>query len=232
MYDFLSECLSEIDLNISEENKNKLLKYMSLVLEENKYHNLTSVTDEKDFIIKHITDSLTVAKYIPDTKINIIDIGSGAGFPAVPIRIVKENPFITIIDSTKKKTDFIDITVKKLGIDSNISIICARAEELSRLEKHRERYDIAVARAVASLPVLVELCVPFIKTGGIFIAMKGKETEEANNALKKTGAVIDNIAAVRLPCSDYQRNIVIIKKINKTPEKYPRKYSLIKKQPL
>jgi 16S rRNA (guanine527-N7)-methyltransferase len=231
MREFLNKCIAELNVNLSQEKIDKLLNYMQLVLMQNKLHNLTSITDEKDFIIKHITDSLTIAKYIPDDYNKFIDIGSGAGFHGIPVRIVKDNLDCTIVDSTKKKTDFITEAVSRLKLD-NTHIICARAEELSHSCEHRECYDIAAARAVASMPALVELCTPFVRHGGIFIAMKGKDVENADNAIKKTGAEIKTVSKIILPFSDYERNIIIIKKIKSTPQIYPRKYSAIKSRPL
>lgn len=232
MRDFLIRCLAQMNINLPQGKIEKLINYMQLVLDKNKLHNLTSITDEKDFIIKHIADSLIITKYMPDDNVKFIDIGSGAGFPGIPLRIVKDNLDCTIIDSTKKKTDFISEAVCKLKLENNTNIICARAEELSQSAEHRERYDIAAARAVAAMPALVELCVPFVRPDGIFIAMKGKDLENADNAIKKTGGEIKTLSHITLPFSDYERNIIIIKKIKSTPQIYPRKYSAIKSRPL
>lgn len=232
MHKFLAKCAAELDIALSQEKIDKLINYMQLVLTKNKLHNLTSITDEKDFIIKHIADSLTIAKYIPDDKVKYIDIGSGAGFPAVPLKIAKDNIDCTIVDSTKKKTDFISESLRHLNLSENTNVICSRAEVLAQSVTHREKYDIVSARAVASLSVLCELCVPFLKSGGLFIAMKGKEEENADNAIKKTGAQVIEKSHITLPFSDYERNIIIIKKIKLTPDIYPRSYSAIKSRPL
>jgi len=232
MREFLVKCAAELNISLSQEKIDKLINYMQLVLTKNKLHNLTSITDEREFIIKHIADSLTIAKYIPDNEVKYIDIGSGAGFPAVPLKIIKDNLDCTIVDSTKKKTDFITESLRQLNLSENTHVICARAEELAHCDEHREKYDICSARAVASLCVLCELCVPFLKPGGLFIAMKGKEEENADSAIKKTGAEIINNSHITLPFSDYERNIIIIKKIKPTPLIYPRIYSAIKSRPL
>lgn len=232
MREFLAKCAAELNIALSQERIDKLINYMQLVLAKNKLHNLTSITDEREFIIKHIADSLTIAKYIPDNEVNYIDIGSGAGFPAVPLKIIKDNLDCTIVDSTKKKTDFITESLMHLNLSENTSVICARAEELAQSVTHREKYDIVSARAVASLSVLCELCVPFVRPGGLFIAMKGKEEENAVSAIKKTGAQVIDKSHITLPFSDYERNIIIIKKIKPTPLIYPRIYSAIKSRPL
>lgn len=232
MREFLIKCLRELDIALSQEKIDKLINYMQLVIMKNKLHNLTSITDENEFIIKHISDSLTIAKYIPDEKVKYIDIGSGAGFPAVPLKIAKDNLEMTIVDATKKKTDFITESMRRLNLWQNTFVICARAEELARSDTHREKYDIVSARAVAPLSVLCELCVPFVRPGGIFIAMKGKEEENADSAIKKTGAQVIDKSHLILPFSDYERNIIIIKKIKPTPDIYPRIYSAIKNRPL
>jgi 16S rRNA (guanine527-N7)-methyltransferase len=232
MQNFLKECLIKIDLQPEQEKIEKLIKFMHLVIEENKKQNLTSITDEKEFIIKHITDSLTIWHLLSGREMNAIDVGSGAGFPSIPLCIVNEHAKFTIVDSTKKKTDFILKAVKSLDLQKNTDVKCMRAEEMAHSSEYREKFDIATARAVASMPVLVELIVPFLKRDGHFIAMKGKDVESADNALALTGAIIKNIINVILPCSDYQRKIVLIEKIKTTPDIYPRRYSLIKKNML
>jgi len=232
MREFLIQCLNAINCSLPQQSVDKLIKFMNLVTEQNKLQNLTSIKDEKDFIIKHITDSLTLSAYVADENIKIIDIGSGAGFPAIPLKIVKNNINLTVVEATKKKADFIQKAIDELMIQNNTTVLCARAEELSCMVEYREKYDIACARAVAPLPVLTELCVPFVKPGGIFIAMKGKDYEEAQSAIEKTGAETKKILTLTLPYSDYKRNIVIIKKVSSTPDKYPRRYSQIIKSPL
>lgn len=232
MQEFLNECLTKINLHLEQSKIKKMIDFMNLVIEENKKQNLTSITEEKEFILKHIVDSLTINQFIPAKDVKVLDIGSGAGFPAIPLRIVNESANFTIVDSTKKKTDFISRAIVDLELQKNTNVLCMRAEEMSHHEAYRENFDVVTARAVAAMPVLVELAVPFLKKGGIFIAMKGKDLENPDNALKATGAVINNVANIVLPCSDYQRNIVIIEKIKGTPQLYPRRYSSIKKDPI
>jgi 16S rRNA (guanine527-N7)-methyltransferase len=229
MQDFLKECLEKINLKLTQEKIEKLIKFMYLVIDENKRQNLTSITQEREFIIKHIIDSLTLYHILPDTIVKVIDIGSGAGFPSIPLRIVKEHAKFTIVDATKKKTDFISKAISDLDIQKNTNVLCMRAEDMAHSSEYRASFDIATARAVASLPVLIELSVPLLKKGGHYIAMKGKELENADNALQLTGAMIEKISNIVLPYSDYQRNLVIIKKIKNTPKLYPRRYSLIKR---
>ena len=230
----LNEKLKLININISEDEIENFKIYMELLLEWNEKINLTAITNEDDIILKHFVDSLTIKKYISENE-KIIDIGTGAGFPGIPLAIMNKNNKITLMDSLNKRIVFLNDVIDKLKL-TNVKAIHSRAEELARNKNHREKYDIAVSRAVANLSTLVEYMLPFVSVGGKCICMKGPNIEEelknAKNAIKELGGEIIKIENFKLPESDNERNIVIIKKVKATPGKYPRMFSKIKKQPL
>ena len=219
---------------ISDDIANKLKEYMSLLLEWNEKINLTAIINEEDIILKHFVDSLTILKYI-DNRDKIIDIGTGAGFPGMPIGVVNSDVKITLMDSLNKRIIFIDTVIEELKLQ-NVKTIHARAEELARNKKYREQYNVAVSRAVANLSTLVEYMLPFINVGGNCICMKGpnvqNELSEAKNAIKELGGEIKIVDKIILPGTDYERNIIVIKKIKTTKEKYPRRAGIPSKEPL
>ena len=207
--------------------------YAEMLVETNKQFNLTAIKTPEDIVTKHFTDSLTVfaAADVPDGS-KVIDIGTGAGFPGLPMLIYKNNLELTMVDSTGKKLDFVRSAVSALGLDAEV--IHARAEELGRGEL-REKFDFAVSRAVASLNVLCEYCLPFVKTGGSFIALKGSKADDelavSRTAVKTLGGKF--ICSKEIMLSDEQtRNLVIIEKAAATPPKYPRASAQISKKPL
>jgi len=218
--------------------------FYSNLIEWNKNINLTRIIEEKDFIIKHIIDSLTIVKVLKNKTENlkIIDIGTGAGFPALPFWIFFPNNKITLLDSVKKKLNFIEDTIIKLNkLDDsykleNIQIIHSRAEDLAHNIKYREKFDLSLNRAVAPLNILVELNLPFLNYSSFMISMKGDKIEDeiknSENALKKLGGEIKKVINFNLFETDIKRNIILVKKIKKTPKIYPRKSSLIKNNPL
>ena len=225
-----------ISVEITDEKVQKLFELTNIMLEVNKVMNLTAITDEDAIIVKHYVDSLTVSKYIPQGA-TVIDVGCGAGFPCLPLAIFREDLDITALDSTAKRIKYIQETANKLGI-SNITAIAARAEELGKQNGYRECFDAATARAVAALPVLSELCLPFVKVGGLFVSMKASqgvaEATEAQNAIKLCGGAIktvDKLLLLSEQISD-ERTIISITKTSPTPSKYPRHYSQITKKPL
>ena len=228
------ELSRKINIELSQEQIEKFLEYMKLLLQWNEKINLTAITEQDDIILKHFIDSLTVLKYIKKGK-NIIDVGTGAGFPGIPNSIVREDVNITLLDSLNKRVNFLNEVCCELKIN-NIEIIHGRSEELSQNKKYRECYDIAVSRAVANMTTLVEYLLPFVKVGGICICMKGPdidlELEQSKYAIKELGGEILNIDKFLLPNSDIERNIVILKKIKQTPNKYPRKSGTPSKMPL
>lgn len=226
--------LEEYNIEINDEQIEKFDLYMKLLLEWNEKINLTAITEKDDIILKHFVDSLTILKYVDESD-KIIDIGTGAGFPGIPIKIMNEEANITLLDSLNKRINFLNIVINELKLD-NIVAIHGRAEELARNKAHREKYDVAVSRAVANLSTLTEYMLPFIKVGGKCICMKGanvkEEIDKAKNAIKKLGGQIEIVDNFYLSENDNERNIVIIKKIKETEPKYPRKAGIPSKEPL
>lgn len=230
----LNEKLKLININISEDEIENFKIYMELLLEWNEKINLTAITDENDILLKHFVDSLTIKKYISENE-KIIDIGTGAGFPGIPLAIMNKYNEITLMDSLNKRIVFLNDVIDKLKLN-NVKAIHSRAEELARNKNHREKYDVAVSRAVANLSTLVEYMLPFVRIGGKCICMKGPNIEEelknAKKAIKELGGEVIKIENFKLPESDNERNIVIIKKIRETSSKYPRKSGTPSKEPI
>ena len=203
--------------------------------ETNKNMNLTALTDEKGVGLLHFWDSLTLL----DTNLfvgkSVIDVGCGGGFPSLPLALGAQDCVITSNDATAKKLTYVADTAKKAGIN-NLKTLCGRAEELSVKPQYRESFDIAVARGVARLNVLCEWCMPFVKNGGYFVAMKGEkgaeEAAEAETAIKILGGELVNIINITVPEYEYKHTLVVIKKIKNTPKDYPRRNNLIQKKPL
>lgn len=213
----------------------KLYRLTERMLEVNEYMNLTAITDIDSIIMKHYVDSLAAASYLPQGA-KVIDIGCGAGFPSLPLAIARPDLTITALDSTAKRINYIRETAQMLEI-ANITCVAARAEEYVSESGQRESYDIACARAVARLNVLCELCLPYVKIGGKFIAMKANAAEElaeSGNAIKKLGGklvALDTFSLIS-DTTEEPRCIITIEKISETPKNYPRNNSQIKKKPL
>lgn len=218
-----------------DDNSAELLyRFADLLVETNKHTNLTAITDEQGIVLKHFADSAAISRYIPQGA-SVLDVGCGAGFPSVPLAIIRRDLAITSLDSTGKKIDFVMSAKEKLGLE-NLNAVCARAEEYVAL--NREGFDVCTSRAVARLNVLSELCIPFIKVGGLFVAMKSdkgfEEAKEAEAGIKKLGAAPMDVSLYSLTCEEtaIDREIRIYKKIVSTPKQFPRKYSQILKKPL
>lgn len=230
----LKKYANEIDICLNDDMLDKFYKYKELILEWNDKINLTAITDDFEIIIKHFVDSLTINKYIEE-KNNIIDIGTGAGFPGIPIKILNKNNNIVLFDSLNKRLKVLDDIIDKIELD-NIQTLHGRAEETFKNKEYREKYDIATSRAVANLNVLVELMLPAVKVGGKCICMKGNnaeiEIENAKEAIKVLGGKIDKVEKIVLPELNLERNIIIIKKERQTPKQYPRKPGTPQKQPI
>lgn len=229
----ITEYSSSINVMLSEEQKEMFYEYMNILLEWNQKINLTTIIKPEDIIIKHFIDSLTVLKYIKNEKINVIDIGTGAGLPGIPIKIANESNNVTLLDSLNKRVVFLDNVINELKL-KDIVAVHARAEEYIKKEK-REIYDIAVSRAVANMSTLLEYLLPYIKINGICICMKGpnieEELENSKKALNILGGKIIKIDSFNLPDGS-KRNIIIVKKIKNTPIKYPRKNNKPLKEPI
>ena len=227
--EFLLE-LKKININIDEEKLNKLDKFYNLLIDWNKKINLTAITEEKEVYLKHFYDSLTLIKAIDLTKdLKVLDVGTGAGFPGIVLKIVFPNLKITLLDSLQKRVNYLNEIIKELKL-KDIETVCARSEEYTKI--HREEYDLVVSRAVAHLRILSEITFASVKVNGFLVAMKGKIDKEINESLdiinKLNGQVIE-INEFKLPVENSIRNLVKIKKNGKTNLKYPRKYTEIKK---
>lgn len=232
---FFIENAKKFDVELSSEQLDKFFLYKDLLLEWNEKMNLTAITDDKEVILKHFVDSLTVLKYVSEKKgIKLIDVGTGAGFPGVPLKIIRENLDVTLFDSLNKRLIFLNKVIEKLGL-RGIKTVHGRSEDFALKVGFREEYDVVIARAVANLPVLLEYCLPFVKVGGIFIVMKGadfeKEIEISGKALNVLGGEIENVDSFLLD-EEQKRAIIVVKKVAKTPEKYPRRAGLVSKQPI
>lgn len=223
----------KIGLDITEKESKNLYKYMLLMLEWNENVNLTAITEEKEIIYKHFIDSLSVNKYLTN-KEKIMDIGTGAGFPGIPLKIFNEDLNFILVDSLNKRINFLEEVKNELNLNK-LELVHARAEELAKNKNYREKMDIVVSRAVARLRILAEYMLPFVKKNGICICMKGpnieEEIEESKKSLEILGGKIEKIEHIILP-RDLERNIILIRKIKETPSRYPRKAGTPVKQPL
>ena len=230
--EFISE-LAKLNIKVNNNQIDQLEEYYNLLIEWNKVMNLTGITEKKDVYLKHFYDSLTIVKVVDlNTVENLCDVGTGAGFPGIVLKIFFPKLKITLIDSLNKRIIFLKEVIDKLNL-KNIEVIHDRIEEYG--VKNREKYDIVVARAVAQLNVLLEYCIPIVKKNGYFIAMKGNNKEEINNsqeALNALNSCIETWEIFKLPVENSVRTILKIKKNNITNKKFPRKYSEIKKYPL
>lgn len=234
MEDFKKDFCLYFEEEIDDNKIQKFYDYMNLLVEWNKKINLTAITEEKDIILKHFVDSLTVLKYIKEDK-SIVDVGTGAGFPGIPLAIMNDSLKITLVDSLNKRINFLNEVCNKINL-KNIKAIHARAEEFGQDNNYRESYDVAISRAVANLTVLSEYLLPLVKVGGKIICMKGPDIEEelkqAKSAIDILGGKFERCDNFCLPKSDISRNIIIINKIKETPKKYPRKAGTPAKTPL
>ena len=230
----MNELLSEINIEINENKIDMFYLYMQELLEWNKKINLTAIEDENEIILKHFIDSLTVQKYIKNAQ-NIIDIGTGAGFPGIPLAIVNEKSNIVLLDSLNKRIKFLDEVIRTLGLEK-IRTIHGRAEDFAKKKEYRECFDLCVSRAVANLATLSEYCLPFVKVEGEFISYKSGDSDEeirdAEFAVKVLGGKITDVDKFQLPGTDMGRSLVKIKKVKNTAGKYPRKAGLPSKEPL
>lgn len=226
--------LEKINVMLDDKQIEDFYGYMNELIEWNKNINLTAITEEKEIIQKHFIDSLTIFKYLNKND-KIIDVGTGAGFPGIPLRIADETFDITLLDSLNKRILFLKNVIEKLKLN-NIKTIHSRVEDAAINPQYREKYDIATSRAVAQLNVLLEYLLPLVKVGGKCICMKGgnveEELENSKKALEILGGKVEKIESFELPDSDIKRNIIIIKKVSHTPKAYPRKAGTPSKKPL
>lgn len=230
--EFIKE-LNKIDVNLSETQLEQLEIYCNDLIKYNEHTNLTAIKEKEEIYLKHFYDSLTLALTTDFNKVNnLLDIGTGAGFPGLVLKIAFPNLKVTLLDSNNKKTKFLEYITDTLKL-TDVEIINDRSEKY--IENKRENYDIVTARAVKNLPVLNELCIPFVKVGGYFLAMKGQNSEEielSKDGIRILNATIENITEIKLPKEESERKILKIKKQGNTNIKYPRSYEKILKKPL
>lgn len=228
----LKEKSKLINIELKDSQIEKFYNYMNLLLGWNEKINLTAITEPKEVILKHFVDSATIIKYI-ENDMQIVDVGTGAGFPGIPLNIVNSKANYILVDSLNKRVNFLNEIINDLEL-KNINTVHSRIEDFGK--NNKERFDIATSRAVASLNVLLEYLLPLVKVGGICICMKGsnikEEIENSNKALEILGGNIEKIEEITLPNSDIKRNIIIVRKIKNTPNKYPRKAGIPSKEPL
>jgi len=234
--DYFENLLKKIDINYNEETIRSFKKYKDLIIEWNKKINITSIDSEEEIYLKHFIDSIIIKKYVIIKKgSKTIDIGTGGGFPGIPLKLIDNDMRITLLDSLNKRIKFLNEVVKELNLEE-VDCIHARAEDLGQDKNYREKYDYGFSRAVASLNVLLEYSLPFIKKNGLFIAFKGSnfkdEIQESKNALNILGGEIIDIKEYSLPETDISRSMIVVKKIKDIPKKYPRKPGTPNKKPL
>lgn len=235
---FFIRDLEEFQIEISKEQMNQFLTYYELLKEWNSFMNLTAITEFSEVMKKHFVDSVSLIKAVPDIgekNYTLIDVGTGAGFPGIPLKIMFPSLKVVLLDSLNKRISFLNEVIDKLNLE-NIDAFHGRAEDFARKKEYREKFDICVSRAVANLSTLSEYCLPFVKINGCFISYKSdKITEEFNiagKAIKILGGAYQNQVEFYLPNSDIYRNLFIIKKENSTPSRYPRKAGLPSKEPI
>lgn len=226
------EKLKELNITLTKAQLNQLEKYYELLIEWNKKINLTRIVEKKDVYLKHFYDSITLIKAIDLTKNQeLCDIGTGAGFPGIVLKIVFPNLNITLVDTLNKRIEFLKLVIKELNL-KNINAIHERAEVFIRQNKNK--FDIITCRAVAKLNIISEICIPGLKINGYFIPMKAQIEEEIKDTkfLDKLNSKLENIVSFKLPYENSIRNLVVIKKISSTNDMYPRNYDKISKYPL
>lgn len=232
--ELMDNYLKELDIELSDLQLNQFYRYMNLLIEWNKVMNLTGITDPEEIIIKHFIDSLTVLDKI-DKRDSIIDVGTGAGFPGIPIKIAFPEAKVVLLDSLNKRIKFLNEVIEQLQLN-NIETIHGRAEDYGKDKKYREKYDIAIARAVAPLNILLEYLMPFTKVKGKVLCMKASNSEEeiknSSNAIKILGGELVNTEEFCIPTTDIKRRIIQVNKVKETNKKYPRKAGTPSKQPL
>ncbi len=228
------ELFKKINIEITDEQFNKFSLYENLLLEWNERINLTAITEDKEIWIKHFIDSCVINQYIKDSS-KVIDVGTGAGFPGIPIKIINDSVELTLLDSLNKRISFLTTICNSLDL-KNVYAIHGRAEDYANIIKYRETFDVATARAVSNLATLSEYCIPFVKAGGYFIAMKSgnidDEIKEAQNSISILGGEVEDVIKYDLLDLGISRSIVLIKKVKKTPSKYPRKAGIPLKEPI
>ena len=237
----IKEGAEGIGTDVDDDRAGALVKYANMLRERNKVMNLTNILDDRGVALLHYVDSMTIIKHIEAEMkaagrrdLTLIDVGTGAGFPGIPLKIMLPDIKVTLLDSLRKRLNFLDDVCAELDL-KGIRTAHSRAEDTGKDKSHRERYDIATARAVASLPVLCEYCLPFVKVGGVFLAMKGhseEETARSEAALRELGGKIEKTEEFCLPGTDIERSVIVIRKTHHTPARYPRQAGKPSKSPI
>ena len=232
----LEQGCQQIGISLNEEQKKQFIAFYEYLVEKNKVMNLTGITEFQEVLVKHFLDSLACVKAVDMNEVKtVMDIGTGAGFPGVPLKIAFPHLEACLLDSLKKRVNFLEETFELLKLE-NITAIHGRAEEFAKNKAYREKYDLCVSRAVSNLATLSEYCLPYVKIGGKFISYKSgtvkEEVEQAEKAVSILGGKIQDVVYFNLPDSEIQRSLVVIKKIKSTPGKYPRKAGTPLKEPL
>lgn len=228
--------IEKLGILLSEQQIKQFLKYYEMLIEKNKVMNLTAITEFEEVVVKHFIDSISIAKYYSMEKVSsVIDVGTGAGFPGIPLKIVYPDLSVTLLDSLNKRVKFLAEVCEELGLQ-NVEIIHGRAEDFGNIADYREKYEVCVSRAVANLSTLSEYCLPFVKIGGYFIPYKSgnidEELQSSKKALNILGAKVEKIENFMLPDTEIGRSFIFIKKTKNMPKKYPRKAGLPSKEPL
>ena len=234
----LKKDLNEFGIELTAEMEEQFLLYYNMLIEWNSFMNLTAITDFDEVLKKHFTDSVSLIRAIPDLgekKYRMIDIGTGAGFPGIPLKIVFPNISVVLLDSLNKRVNFLNEVISKLQL-TDITAVHGRAEDFAQNKEYRESFDLCVSRAVANLATLSEYCLPFVKKNGRFISYKSEKVSEefevSGKAISVLGGEYENQVTFELPDSDIYRNLFVIKKKSATPGKYPRKAGLPSKEPI
>lgn len=233
--ELLKTSAEKMGIELSQNQFEKFDLYKKLLLEWNEKMNLTAITDDEGIAIKHFADSISVLPLIENKNASLIDVGTGAGFPGIPLKIANDGFKVTLLDSLNKRITFLEEVKKELGI-TNLECIHSRAEDGGRNADLREKFDYGVSRAVARLSVLSEYCMPFVAVGGYFISLKGpdaaEELTEAQKAISVLGGKVEKVVEITIPESDLKHCAVVIKKIKSTPKAYPRKAGTAAKKPI
>lgn len=235
-FDLMKSACDNVAMNFDEDKYNKFITYKRLLQEWNEKINLTAITEDEEVIKKHFIDCIKAFTSDEFKKAKtLIDVGTGAGFPGMPIAIMRDDLDVTLLDSLNKRINYLDQVVATLGL-KNVTTIHSRAEDGARNKELREKFDIATSRAVANMCVLAEFCMPYVKVGGYFIALKGpnvtEELDSAKNAIGTLGGKLVDVVEVNIEGTDLKHNLVIVKKVKETPKTYPRKAGTITKKPL
>lgn len=236
MADKFTKQLEKLNIELNEKQREQFHRYYELLVEWNKVMNLTGITEYDEVNEKHFVDSLAVAKVIDLKKIDtVLDIGTGAGFPGLPLKIAYPHLNVVLMDSLQKRINFLNTVVDELGL-KNVENLHGRAEDYAKKVEYREQFDLCVSRAVANLSTLSEYCIPFTKVGGVFVSYKSgeidQEVKDSGNAIKLLGGELEEIVKFQLPDTDINRSFVKIKKVAATKKKYPRKSGMPSKEPL